>query len=128
MPELSPFVVYLIMQADTLIYATNGLLTLAFIIALGSFVCWMGHASDARSSHGSAHDAYVARACKRLFAGALVSVFMLSAVMMFAPKTNTLIAMYAIPPVVEMAQGLPLDDTARKTVEAVNRMLDKVGE
>lgn len=116
MEDLTPFTIYLIMQANSVLkifvfgMVASGLVSAIFFI--GVFIAM------SEEDHGAL------KTCKRILKLSVpVVIFCILALGIF-PSTKTLVTMYAVPAAIKVADGLELDDTAKKSVKAVNKLLD----
>ncbi len=116
MEDLTPFTIYLIMQADVAIeMLTFALFITGLFAVFFAFLYFYGGKEFEENWRVLA-----GKMLPRIFSiGALILL-----VVGVSPSTKTLVAMYAIPSAITAANGLELDDTAKKSVKAVNKLLD----
>lgn len=117
--ELSPFLIYIIMQADNVVHASI-FLCMAFSAINGILLCI--HLCNLTDGYNSSEERgnIAKRWLKITFPILLLSIFLT----ILMPRTNTLVAMYGIPAAIDVAQGLELDETAKKVVQSTNKLLD----
>ncbi|MCR9214813.1 MAG: hypothetical protein NXI13_13940 [Proteobacteria bacterium] len=116
MTDITPFEIYLIMQAD---YLRSGLMGLAVITALSSAVLFLIGAMVA----GETEEPFSPTV--KVIVISLLCVAILSVVLRtFTPTTKTLIAAFGVPTAIKVADDIGVDDTARKSVQALNKLLD----
>ncbi len=123
--ELTPFVIYVIMSAGS-IAGVFVLLGLAIAVSVLIHMCIKLCDISARENTSRNQDNADERAviCRHLVPG-ILAVALCFMVAILSPTTKTLATMYAVPAAIKLADGLELDDTAKKMVAAVNKLLDE---
>jgi len=116
--DITPFDIYLIMQADSAVTAAAIILVFSSIIGVSSAVV------SAACQDDPIHTAIFRKMFKLAVVPWIISLVLAIAL----PSTKTLIAMYGIPATIEMAEGLELDETAKKAVKGINAILDNMAE
>lgn len=109
MPELTPFLLYLLMQADSVKGLFIALTIVSFLIGFAAFMCW----ADSDAPFWPVRTAIITSAMSLILA-------------VLTPSTNTVLVMYGVPAAIQAAQGLQLDDTAKRGLDALNRFLDNI--
>lgn len=109
--ELTPFTIYWIMQAD--IFRTVVALALAFGVILLILSLPIQFAEN------------LPDIAKKMRRWGIPILTISTLVIIFMPTTKTLVTMYGVPAVVKIAADVKLDETAKKSVAALNRLLDE---
>ncbi len=111
MEHFTTWDIYWIMQADV-IQATFA--WIGFIAGFAAVMTLFAMAiTETYNHHGWASVSVAAGIC---------ITFVVAAA--FWPNTKTQIAMYGIPAAISITADIELDETARKSIEAVNKLLD----
>lgn len=120
MEELTPGLIYWIMQADTIrsaliIFSVVGVIITAIILfSWSAMVC--GHYEN---------DKAWAKSNTGWFMIMPVLTCILLVMSAVYPSTKTFVMMYGIPASIEVVKDAALSETAQKTVKSVNKLLDK---
>lgn len=113
MEGISMWAIYWVMQADTISGASVGF---SVMLGMATAICALctTHPDDDVSSGPK-------RWIKRVASAFIFCVLMA----VFFPTTKTLLAMVGIPLGIQIAQGLELDTTAKRSVQLLNQYLEK---
>lgn len=119
MEEVTPTMIYWIMQADSMRTALTVMTGLFLIITFGwTFIGSLATADDAISYRSFFIVLSILSIITLAFTGARV----------FAPSTKTLLTMYAVPAAIEVAKDNNIDKTAQKALKALDKVLDEYVE
>ncbi len=116
--ELSPLLIYIIMQADSFITVAGTILFGAAVIGGVSGIFYLANIIDRREREDGQR---ILRRICRSACGMLAATIL---IVVLTPSTKTLVAMYSIPTALELAKDVNLDETALKAVRSVNKLLD----
>jgi hypothetical protein len=108
--EITPFEIYLIMQAAHVIVVFA---VLGSFAGLGTAMLFFAAVIGEEEQHWPTIK-------YRLIPITLVCFFLATVI----PSTKTLIAMYGIPAAIQVAGDAELDETATKSIKAINKLLD----
>ena len=125
---ISPWLIYLVLEADVLNKISAVLFFACSIPILVCGIAVIAYHVDGSSTHrdeGRRKKEFESRDYMgRWLKGFLAAGLFMGAVTVVVPSTKTLMAMFAIPTIIQVADDVGLDDTAKKSVEAVNKLLE----
>lgn len=109
---ISPWLIYWVMQADTIIG------TMEFLSFMGGALVVLLLAA-ALLSEGELWPSV-----KRPIKISLPITILFVVIVSFMPPTKTLVTVFSVPTLIQAANSLELDETAKKSISAVNKLLD----
>ncbi len=110
---ISPWLIYWVMQADTV----QTTLSILFGVLLGCAVL-MWVITGMCAIDGDSQKPMKTAITISVATGALMFLAM------FVPTTKTLVTMFSVPTLIQVADDVELDETTRKSNQAVNKLLD----
>lgn len=122
--ELSPFTLFLIFQADVVRSVLSPISFFAGVFFVASVIIY-GVATGCAAVDGDEHAEKARKEVKPWMKGAMLSFLLCLAGLSFIPKTSTLVAMYGIPAVIELAKAPQVRELSDNSLKAVNKLLKR---
>lgn len=115
--EISPWLIYLILQLDSVIGILKGVI---FVSSISTIVCLFVFAISSEFEKDEKLNRGAGKYAKKFGGILLVSAILIAIV----PSTKTAILIYGLPQAAEYTGTLDLGDTGRKSIKVFNKMLD----
>lgn len=114
--EISPWIIYWIMQADSILSMIETVALIFTIIAILALIFMTCPNSEIR------------RAARRVMVPCVFILSISGIGATFIPSSKTLATIIAVPTVIQIADDIQLDETAKKSVETINKTIDSVNK